>query len=192
MCVCVCVRSRTCVYARVVYVYNRDYHMLYSQCPCAHSHKHIGHAPYIHTHASVYHTTGTHTLTHFRAMEYLLVPDSLSLTRKLASLQRCSWASACWRLTLPWYQLSERGRERDTDTEGERGQRDEEMTHSTVIYGGMSNVILIMADSRGRHKGVCLCAWMCECVCVCVCVCMREWVCMCWLVGAEKEESQPT
>lgn len=43
--------------------------------------------------------------THFRAIEYLLVPDSLSLTKKLASLQRCSWASACCRLTLPWYQL---------------------------------------------------------------------------------------
>lgn len=46
-----------------------------------------------------------HQCTHLSAMEYLLVPDSLSLTRKLASLQRCSWASACCRLTLPWYQL---------------------------------------------------------------------------------------
>lgn len=42
---------------------------------------------------------------YLRAMEYLLVADSLSRTRKLASLQFCSWASASWRLTLPWYQL---------------------------------------------------------------------------------------
>ena len=121
-CVCMCVCTHTHVYMHMLCmcVYNRDYHMLYSQCPCAftaqpwHSHKHIGHAPHIHTHMHLFTTpqAHTHTLTHFRAMEYLLVPDSLSLTRKLASLQRCSWASACWRLTLPWYQLSERGREK--------------------------------------------------------------------------------
>lgn len=42
-----------------------------------------------HTHTQRKYTY-THPHTHFRAMEYLLVPDSLSLTRKLASLQRCS------------------------------------------------------------------------------------------------------
>lgn len=41
-----------------------------------------------HTHSEE--ITSTHQCTHFSAMEYLLVPDSLSLTRKLASLQRCS------------------------------------------------------------------------------------------------------
>lgn len=45
--------------------------------------------------------------THLRAMEYLLLSDSLFLTRKLASLQDCSWNSASCRVTQPWYQLEE-------------------------------------------------------------------------------------
>lgn len=47
--------------------------------------------------------------THLRAIEYLLLSDSLFLTRKLASLQDCSWNSASWRVTQPWYQLGHRG-----------------------------------------------------------------------------------
>lgn len=73
-----------------------------------------------HTHSEEF--TSTHQCTHFSAMEYLLVPDSLSLTRKLASLQRCSWASACCRLTLPWYQLGRGGRRGRTGKWWERQQ----------------------------------------------------------------------
>lgn len=92
----------------------------------------------------------THARTHFRAMEYLLVPDSLSLTKKLASLQRCSWASACCRLTLPWYQLGEAGEGGEGGLEKQRDIRSG--PYRRVTCGVKSHVMLNACENDGIVK----------------------------------------
>lgn len=96
------------------------------------------------------HCTYIHAFTYFRAMEYLLVPDSLSLTKKLASLQRCSWASACCRLTLPWYQLEEVG-ERG-GREGDESRESRSLSYSTVTCSHQSSVKR-MIHKKGKNRG---------------------------------------